>query len=67
MTHGAGWDAVWTVKADGDGDGSELQIQMDARSYKLMAKIMNTLFRGMIAKAVEKDMDLIKAYCEKET
>ena len=62
-SHGAEWDTVWTVEADGE--GSVLKIDMDARSYKLMAKIMNKLFRGMIAKAVEKDVDLIKAYCEK--
>jgi hypothetical protein len=38
---------------------------MDARPYKLMARVMNTLIGGMVKKAVEKDMDSVKAYCEK--
>ena len=61
-SHGAVWDTTFSV-AEQNG-GTDLTVVMDARSYKLMAKIMNVLFKGMIAKAVERDMDLVKSYCE---
>ena len=31
---------------------------------KLLPRVMNPLIRGMVAKAVERDMDLVKAFCE---
>ena len=38
---------------------------MDARAHKLPPKLMNPLIKGMVQKAVEKDMDAVKAYCER--
>ncbi len=37
---------------------------MDARAHSLLPRLMNPLIKGMIQKAIEKDMDTVKAYCE---
>ena len=44
---------------------SDINNFLDARAYKLLPKLMNPLIEGMIQKAVEKDMDAVKAYCER--
>ena len=59
---GTVWDTVFRVKAN-DG-GTELTMAMDDRPYKLLAKLFTPLIRGMVRKAVEKDMDAVKAFCE---
>jgi len=56
------WDTCFTV-ADSDG-ATELVMVMEARAYKLLAKLMNPLISGMIRKFIEKDMDAVKAWCE---
>ncbi len=61
-SHGAVWDTVFSV-APRD-TGTQLTLAMDARAYRLVPRIMNTLFRNMIAKAVAKDMECLKSYCE---
>lgn len=61
-THGTIWNSEFTVR---DKDGrSELQLVMDARAYKMMSKMMNPFFKKIIQKALEKDMDAVKIYCE---
>ncbi len=62
-SHGAVWDSVFTVKrVDGH---TELTLVMDARPHKFMQKMMIPIIKGMISKALEKDMDAVKTYCEK--
>jgi len=61
-SHGTLWDTVFTVKAvDG---GSQLDMVMEAKARDVKAKMMNTLMKGMLQKALESDMDAVKAYCE---
>lgn len=62
-THGCVWDTLFEVKPDNG--QSELTMTMDARPYKLMARVMNLAIGGMIKKLVERDMDAVKAFCEK--
>ena len=58
------WDSVFfTTPVDG---GTELILEMDARPYKLMPRLMLPLVLGMISKAVEADMDAVKSYCERD-
>lgn len=58
------WDSVFFTSAvDG---GTELVLEMDARPYKLMPRLMLPLILGMISKAVEADMDAVKSYCERK-
>lgn len=65
-THGTVWDAVFTVKPT-PGGRAELTMVMDAKAYKFLPKLVNPLIKGMIQKHVEKDMDLVKAYCEQRS
>ncbi len=59
---GSTWDSLFTLR-DANG-GTELVFEMDVRPHKLLAKIMNRLFRGMISKAITKDIDRTKEHCE---
>ncbi len=60
---GTVWDTVFQVQpADGQ---TQLTVTMDARSNKLLPRIMNYLIRGMIQKAIEGNMDSVKAFCER--
>jgi hypothetical protein len=61
-TNATVWDTTFVVTSD---EGTTtLVTTMHARAYKWLPKLMNPLIRGMIAKFVENDMDLVKAYCE---
>lgn len=61
-SHGTVWDSVFTVsKSDGQ---TELKLVMDAKAYKLLSKLMNPLMKGFMKKALQKDMEAVKRYCE---
>jgi len=61
---GAVWDSTFAV-APIDDDSTRLHLIMEARPYRLLAKLFVPVLRGMVAKAVESDMDAVKAYCER--
>ncbi|MCP9292442.1 SRPBCC family protein [Gracilimonas sediminicola] len=61
-TMGTVWDSLFTVEKKED--GTELTLIMDAKAYKLMSKIINPFMKGMMKKALEKDMVAVKNYCE---
>ena len=63
-THGTIWDSVFTVKPSGE--QTELLLVMDAKPYKVAAKLTTPLIKGPLKKALEQDMDAVKAYCEKQ-
>ena len=56
------WDTVMIVTARGD--ATELSMTMDARPYTWMAKLVNVFIKGMVTKAVTRDMDKLKMWCE---
>ena len=58
------WDTVFTVRANGE--QTTLEMVMDANAYQLKAKLTNPLVKGMVQKAIENDMDAVKAYCENQ-
>ncbi len=60
------WDTIFLTTATADGSVL-LSLEMDARAYKLAAKLFNPLIAGMIRKAIEKDMDCVKSHCEANT
>jgi hypothetical protein len=60
---GTVWDTVFTVKP-ATASAVDLTMVMDAKAYKLLPKLMNPLFKGLIRKSIEKDMDAVKAFCE---
>lgn len=57
------WDTVFTTRPSGEG-AVELAMVMDAKAYKLPAKLLNPLIKGVVRRAIEKDLDAIKASCE---
>ena len=62
-SHGTVWDTVMIVKTVND--KTDLTLVMDARPHKFMQKMIIPMIKGMILKALEKDMDAVKTYCEK--
>ena len=62
-SHGTVWDTVFTVRAENR--ATELTMIMDAKAYKLLPKLLNPLIKSMIKKAIIKDIESVKAYCEK--
>ena len=61
-TQGTIWDSIFTV-SEKDG-GCELTLEMEARPYKFFSKITTPIMKGFIQKALVKDMDAVKEYCE---
>ena len=62
-THGTTWDSVFAVvPAPG---GTRLTLTMDGRASALLPRIMMLLIHGMVQRAVEGDMDSLKAFCER--
>lgn len=65
---GTVWDTVFTVAAvDGEDGVTDLDMVMVATPYKLSARIVNPLMKGIIRRAIEGDLDGVKAYCEAAT
>jgi uncharacterized protein YndB with AHSA1/START domain len=63
-TQGTVWDSLFTT---GPEDGKTLlTLEMTAHARNLPARVMNRLIMGIVRKAIEKDMDAVKAYCEKQ-
>jgi len=63
VTHGTEWDSSFSVQSNGT--GAVLTLTMDARTRRLVARIMMRLITGMVQRALDKDMDAVKAYCER--
>ena len=59
---GALWDTVFTTVPDGE--GTALKMVMDAQPRSASAKMTLPLIIGAVRKAVEEDMDAVKAFCE---
>lgn len=57
------WDSVFTTSSVDQ--GTELTLEMDARPYKFLSRLVVPMIIGMISKAVEEDMDQVKEYCER--
>ena len=62
-THGTVWDTLYTLRHN-EGN-TELTLTMEAKAYKFLPRLINPLIMGMVGKAVAKDMEFVKEYCEK--
>lgn len=56
------WDSVFTF--EGNESQTQLTLNMDVRPYKIFARLMVPLIRGVVTKGVSADLDCVKAYCE---
>ena len=62
---GTVWDSLFTVVGVGEGGRrTRLELVMEARPYRLMARLLVPLMRRVVAKAVGGDMDAVKGWCE---
>lgn len=57
------WDSRFETEALDSGE-TRLSLVMDARPYKLLARLSVPMIRRMIRKAVEDDLRAVKEYCE---
>ncbi len=57
------WDTVFSVEPIGT-RRTHLTMTMDAKPYKVWSRLINPLIKGIIARAIEKDMDAVKVFCE---
>ena len=55
---------LFTISAQ-DG-GTNLEMVMDIHPHSLIAKVTTPFITGMIAKAIEEDLDAVKSYCESQ-
>jgi hypothetical protein len=63
VTHGTPWDSTFSVQPDAG--GSILTLTMDAAPPNFIGRVMMHVIRRMLQKALEKDMDAVKGYCER--
>lgn len=63
-SHGTVWDTIFQVAADED--GTKLTTTMCARAHKILPRLMNPFMKRLFKKGVEKDMDLVKEFCESD-
>ena len=61
---GTVWDTIFSVTPVADGRGTRLDLVMDARPHKLLARLMVPLIKRMVAKAIAADLDAVKSYAE---
>ena len=61
-SHGTLWDTLFEVEKSET--GTLLTLTMDATAHQFLPRIINPLIKGMVRKAIEGDMDMVKAYCE---
>ena len=61
---GTVWDSLFTVTPVGDGRSTRLGLVMEARPYRLLARVFVPLMKGMVGKAVAGDMDAVKGWVE---
>lgn len=61
---GTTWDTLFSVS--GKNNNIELTLEMEARPHTLIARIMNAMIKGMLQKALDRDMKSVKEFCEKE-
>ena len=60
------WDTVFLLRPQGSPPGSEthLEIALDARPYKLPAKLAFPMIKGMVQRGMEQHVDSLRTYCE---
>lgn len=63
---GTVWDTVFSVQPANDGRSTRVDMVMEARPYKLMARLVTPLIKGVVAKAIAADLDAVKSYAEGE-
>ncbi len=61
---GTVWDTVFTVASAEDGRATRLDLAMEARPHRFLARLLTPLIKGFVAKAIAADLDAVKTYAE---
>ena len=61
---GTTWDSTFSTESEVD--GVQLRLVMTAIPTNFLARITNRMIKGMLERALKKDMLAIKEYCESE-
>ena len=64
VTHGTVWDSLFEVSGESAGT-SRLALTMDARTERLLPRVVFRMIHGRVQKALDDDLDGVKAYCER--
>lgn len=56
------WDTIYTYAPTED--GTELTMVMEIRPHTFLARLTAPIAQRMVTKAIEADMDAVKAHCE---
>lgn len=65
VVSGTTWDTIFRVRSLEN--GTELSMEMEARTDKVINKLLNALFGGMIKRAIAADLEAVKEFCEEKT
>lgn len=60
--HGTTWSSLFSVTPSGS--DTTLHLVTDAQASGLISGLLLFLTKGIVKKALEKDLDAVKAYCE---
>ena len=60
---GTTWDSTFSTEAEED--GVQLRLVMTAVPGNFLARITVRMIKGMLEKALKRDMEAVKAYCER--
>ncbi len=63
-SHGTIWDSLFTVRESGE--GTDLEITMDAKAMKLMPRLMNPVFKGMFRKGLEQHLQYVRNHFDSQ-
>jgi hypothetical protein len=58
------WDSVFSVKEENG--QTRLQLVMEGRPYRFLARVFNFFIGGLLQKALEGDLEAVKTFCEKK-
>lgn len=61
---GAVWDTVFTVTSAEDGRATRLDVAMEARPHRFLARLLTPLTKGFVARAISADLNAVKIYAE---
>ena len=58
------WDTVYEITPKGD--QTKVSMEMEARPYQWTARLVTPWIMGMVGRAIESDLQGIKAFCESQ-
>lgn len=61
---GTVWDTLYSVRPLESGAGTELRVELDARPYKVLARLAVPFMKGMVRRGMDRHIESLKVHCE---